>query len=103
MAPIWDVCLCPKGYFFASGGADKQVFLWCTNKSSPLRFFQGHTEEVVQVGFTKNMIYLISASRDHSLRIWKIKEPVMVRIFYAANALTRYFSVNFIKLIVDLR
>lgn len=65
------------------------MFLWCTNKSAPLRHFKGHTEEIVQVGFTKNMIYLISAGRDHSLRIWKIKEQVMVRVFYASHVLTR--------------
>ena len=90
--PILDVCFCPKGFFFASGGADKIVYLWCSNKKAPLKSFKGHLKEVTQVGFTMNMIYLISASADHSVRLWNIKETAMVRVFYAHSQITKYFS-----------
>ena len=39
-------------------------------------------EEITCLEFTKNMIYLITASYDLTVRIWEIDERELVRIFY---------------------
>ena len=79
---IWNVKICQRGYYFASSCSDSLIFLWSTNSPKPLKRFTGHKEEITCLEFTKNMIYLISASYDLTIKIWNIDERELVRIFF---------------------
>ena len=87
---VWTVKIAPRGFYFASGGADKLIYLWSTNSNQPLKKFIGHKEEISMVDFAKNMIYVISASLDKSIRIWNTEDCSVVRIFFFENSLTAW-------------
>ncbi len=36
----------PRGYYFATGGADKMGMVWSTDRLQPLRIFAGHFSDV---------------------------------------------------------
>jgi WD40 repeat protein len=76
------VKISPKGFYFASGGADSMIFLWSTNKNAPLASYSEHTEDVTHVDFTDNLNYIVSASLDKTFRIWNIENGDLVRILF---------------------
>jgi WD40 repeat protein len=75
----------PDGAYFASGAEDGSIAIWksadISNSSSRLvyRFDsdhgvdQGHTDPITTLAFTPQC-RLVSAARDNTLRIWKLKE-----------------------------
>ena len=71
---IWNLKLAPKGYYFVSASSDADIFLWSTNNYKPLKSFIGHSQELTCLEFSKNMIYLVTASYDLSVRIWNIDD-----------------------------
>lgn len=89
---IWNVKLAYRGYYFASSCDDGIILLWATNKYTPLKNFIGHTGEISCLEFSKNMIYLISASYDLSVRVWNIDDQEIVRIFFFDNVVMRFFN-----------
>jgi WD40 repeat protein len=79
----------PKGFYFASGGADSMIFLWSTNKAAPVMSFVGHTNDVTIVDITENLNYICSASLDKTFRIWNIENAQMVRILFFEQPISR--------------
>jgi WD40 repeat protein len=71
----------PDGRWFASGGGDNMIFLWQTGQEKPLYPFhpdaQGletsHGGMVTALHFTPDS-KLVSAARDHLLRVWDLRE-----------------------------
>ena len=61
--------ICPRGYYFVSACSDNIIFLWATNSPTPLRTFIDHSDLISCLQFTKNMIYIISASFDLTIRV----------------------------------
>ena len=79
---IWCVNFDPKGFHFASGGADNVIYIWATNKQFPSLNLIGHTNDVTQVTFTQNLAYLCSNSLDKTFRIWNLDDGSLVRILF---------------------
>ena len=94
---VWAVRYAPKGYFFASGGSDRVALLWATNKATPVKKFFSMEEpvkdELTFLDFSKNLIYLISASADRTVRLWSIDDERLVRVFYC-DALPTAVELN---------
>ncbi|KAJ1797223.1 hypothetical protein LPJ59_003270, partial [Coemansia sp. RSA 2399] len=57
---------------FASGGADKCIFLWSLAKETPIGTLAGHANRVVHVDFHPSGQYLGSASYDGTWRLWDV-------------------------------
>lgn len=79
---IWCLEFCPRGFHFASGGAENVIFVWATNKQFPLLNLIGHINDVTQVRFTQNLSYLCSCSMDKTFRIWNLDDGSLVRILF---------------------
>ena len=44
--PVWDAQWSPMGIYFATGGRDRTVRLWSTDRVSALRVYAGHLSDV---------------------------------------------------------
>jgi len=82
--PVWDTCFLPElGYYFASGGADKTVRVWNTERKKPLRIMNGHSSDVEITRWHPNHQILATGSSDNSIRIWDISSGSCVALFEA--------------------
>ncbi len=79
-SPVTALAFSPDGSYFSSGCEDGAVILWKTSESQPRFRFdaehgvaQPHQSMVTSLNFTPQGC-LVSASRDSSLRVWKLKE-----------------------------
>jgi WD40 repeat protein len=80
---IWKVTMCPKGYYFASVCSNSIIYLWSSNNPVPLKQFSFHSKEVTCLEFSKNLLYLVSASYDKSIRVYSIDDQDQIRILYS--------------------
>jgi WD40 repeat protein len=78
-SPITALAFSPDGAYFASGCEDGAITLWKTTESQPCFRFdadhgvaQPHQSMVTSLNFTPQGC-LVSASRDSSLRVWRMK------------------------------
>lgn len=85
---IWSVEFDPKGFHFASGGGDRNIFVWSTNKQYPVQYLCGHTNDVTQVSFTQNLAYLCSTALDKTFRVWNLDDGSLVRILFFDEVLS---------------
>ncbi len=79
-AKITSVAFSPDGTLFASGASDGSIRLWSTDGAEHRYAFvpdngvaQSHEDAVTSLHFTPQS-RLISAGRDKTLRVWKLKE-----------------------------
>jgi transcription initiation factor TFIID subunit 5 len=82
LLPVWDTCFLPElGYYFASGGADRTVRVWNTERKKPLRIMNGHSSDVEVIRWHPNYQILATGSSDNSLRVWDISSGSCVALF----------------------
>ena len=62
----------------AGGGGERAVL-----KAQPLRVYQGHKADVLDVAWSKSQ-FLLSASMDKSVRLWHISMDDCLRVFRCA-------------------
>jgi len=67
--------------------------MWSTNNRSPLKLYTGHTSNVTCLDFSKNMVYLITAGHDLSIRVNSIDEEKPCRILYTQYPVT-FLDIN---------
>jgi WD40 repeat protein len=75
---ITSVAFSPNGEYVATGGDDRQIFLWETATGNlRYQFPAGHRGTVTSLQLAWNpdlKAVLVSAARDNTLRIWKLGE-----------------------------
>ena len=60
--------------FLVTVGQDPRVFIWHPINGHIMYTFEGHTDEVMSFQFSWDDEYLLSASRDGSMILWKTPE-----------------------------
>ena len=73
-AEIYDTVISPNGYFVASVGAEKQVYLWRVANGSLISKLDGQTDGARTVAFSPDSQLIASGCDDKSVRIWKTND-----------------------------
>lgn len=69
---VTTIAWSPDGSKVASGGSmDKTIRVWDANTGQILHTLEGHTGCVKHVSWSPNGMFLVSASRDQTVRLWK--------------------------------
>ena len=69
-------------YIFISGGKDKILRLWDHEMDKPIKFFEGHYEDVTHIQkIGSNNKNIISCSNDKTFIVWDINNTSPVKIF----------------------
>jgi WD40 repeat protein len=77
---VTSVAFSPDGKFFATGSADGSIKMWTTETGKELYAFDAaHGAESSHTGTVTSLTFLpqcrlVSAARDQTLRVWKLKE-----------------------------
>lgn len=72
---MWHLaCFSHDMRFIVTVGQDPRVFVWHPVTGHIMYTFEGHSDEVMSVQFSWDDAYLLSASRDGSMILWKTPE-----------------------------
>jgi WD40 repeat protein len=80
---VWNVDFCPYGYYFVSCNQNNTASLYATDNISPIRFFVGHSSDVVCSFWHPNVVYVATGSDDRTSRLWDIRSARCARVFSA--------------------
>ncbi len=69
--PVQAVAISPDGKTIASGSIDGMVNLWDADTHQLINSFQAHQAAVRSIVFQINGKFLITASLDRTMKIWK--------------------------------
>ena len=67
---IYGLKVSPNGKLIAAAGSDKNIQIIDMVTVEQLKVLKGHTAEVNAIAFSLDGNYLVSASRDNSLKLW---------------------------------
>jgi eukaryotic-like serine/threonine-protein kinase len=68
---ILTVAISPDSQTIASGSLDGMVNIWDANTNRLINSFQAHQSAVKSIGFQINSKFLITASWDRTIKIWR--------------------------------
>ncbi|KAI9293997.1 WD repeat-containing protein wat1 [Neoconidiobolus thromboides FSU 785] len=76
------LCISPDKRFLAAGGHN-QVRLYDIHslKPDPVMIFEGHTNNIVSIGFHPDNSWMVTGSEDGTLKIWDTRTPVIQRSY----------------------
>jgi WD40 repeat protein/predicted Ser/Thr protein kinase len=72
----------PDGQWLAASDAgEKDIVLWDARGFRPAARWQGHTDRINAIAFSRDGGRLISASRDRTVRLWDVPTGQCLRVF----------------------
>jgi len=80
LCSIWDIDV-SKNDIFCTANQNSSLSVWLPDREFSTRTFYGHTLDVNTVRWHPSGNFLISGSRDHSIRIWDIRMGKSVGFF----------------------
>jgi N-acyl-D-amino-acid deacylase len=69
--------------FYRPAGYDHVLRLWDVATGRELHLFEGHNDGVMACAFLPDGHHALSASTDHTLRLWRLPEPLPIAPFPA--------------------
>jgi len=85
------------GIYVASGGRDCVLRIWKTFQSSddeeylskmPVRAFDGHNGDILDVAWAKTRHLVLSASMDYTVRLWSVDSDTCLYLFQHLDIVT---------------
>jgi len=76
---LYAVAFSPDGRTIASGGHDKQIYLWDSISHQLHTTLQGHTDNIEGIAFHPHGHLLASGAVDGTIRLWDLSEPFDLR------------------------
>lgn len=77
---VRSLCWSPDGSVLVCAGDDKDIKLVDFNSNAVSRTLQGHAARVWSVGFNNDGSLMASASKDHTIRLWRIENGGAVSV-----------------------
>ncbi|NEO88478.1 MAG: protein kinase, partial [Spirulina sp. SIO3F2] len=74
--PIQAIACHSQLPLLATGGADRQIYLWQANQQQPIAKLEGHRSIVTAIAFAPHTEMLISGSWDYTLRCWQDEQEI---------------------------
>ncbi|KAI9436962.1 chromatin associated protein [Lactarius indigo] len=71
---IRTMCFSPDGKYLATGTEDCRICIWDIAKRRIRNVFDGHTQEVYALDFSRSGRSIISGSGDRTARIWDMQD-----------------------------
>ncbi|MFX1572015.1 MAG: hypothetical protein ACFFB0_04660 [Promethearchaeota archaeon] len=90
---ITDISIIKNGKMIASSSNDTKITIWeldSANKYNKKKDLIGHTEAVLAIDVQTDDNYLISASKDNTIKIWDLKELRWIRSINIHNYMDKY-------------
>ncbi|MCC6419792.1 MAG: NB-ARC domain protein [Gemmataceae bacterium] len=92
---VYGVCFSPRGDKIASCGADKFIKVFEVPSGKFLKSFEGHTHQVLDVGWFSGGNLLASAGADNTVKVWDYEKGEQVRTINAhTKQVTRLLFVG---------
>eukprot|EP01049_Picozoa_sp_SAG25_P000382 SAG25_NODE_13_length_24452_cov_18.893976_14_plen_610_part_00 len=77
-----------RNSFFATAGIDRTVRLWNADSCSILETLTGHKASVVDVVMNDDLHHIVSASADHTVKVWDIRTMKCLQTVSTASQTT---------------
>jgi len=77
---VYSCCFHPKGECIASGGYDRQLYLWNTyGECENLAALHGHKSAILDVEFSSDGSLVFTASADKTINVWDFETCVRLK------------------------
>jgi ribosomal RNA-processing protein 9 len=83
---ILAIALSTDSKYLASGGCDKLVRIWDTEKNELLESFSGHRDTITSLAFRMRSHMLFSGSLDRTIKHWNLTEMGYVETLFGHQA-----------------
>lgn len=93
LSPIETISISCDGRYFVSGHQNGNIWIWKTSTGKKIRLLRGHEGLVNSVCFNPRIDEILSASWDHTIRIWKITGEC-IKILNGHEDIVRCASYN---------
>ncbi|MEA1874923.1 MAG: hypothetical protein U9N51_10935 [Bacteroidota bacterium] len=80
-------CVYYNGNMLIVGNLDGTVEFWNYTKKEIIKTFKGHTAEITAVTLNNAGTYIASASKDNTIKLWRIKSGEEVYSFNRDNSI----------------
>lgn len=87
VAPVISLSFNPKGTILASGGMDECIYMWDVLQKIPHKRLFVHNEPIFAVQFSYDGELLMTASFEGYVRIWSVKDGMVLRTIHDAPAM----------------
>lgn len=87
VAPVISLNFNPKGTILASGGMDECIYMWDVLQKIPHKRLFVHNEPIFAVQFSYDGELLMTASFEGYVRIWSVKDGMVLRTLHDAPAM----------------
>ena len=98
------VCFSPEEHLILLfGGADHNLHLWNVDSSCIKKVFSGHADTVQQVSFSLDGKHMVSASMDHTIRVWNTETSSQTAMYLNLGYIHDPVSLKTIEISPDGR